>query len=266
MAFDYSESRHVPRNRPKRQSASIFVFLICGGLLTAFMLGMFAGWMLGRGKANKMTAAAQLSVVDSAQQKSNNQPGGVTAGRNVGIEGNSQTPVLTFYETLSKGNKSVLGTGLNPHKPENFAMPTAPPNSTAQAPPMVQVNRAATPQPLSPPATIVSGQKKSDSARAPTVVNTPVKETVKQAVDAENNTVASGKGKFTVQIASYRERKEAEAVRRKYAEKGITAYIAEHTDSDKAIWYRLRVGKRLELREANDLAAKSGKGALVIPE
>ena len=71
---------------------------------------------------------------------------------------------------------------------------------------------------------------------------------------------------FAVQIASYRDKQEAEAAQTKLSGKGVAAYLVESKLPDKGVWYRIRVGKHLSKAEADGLAAKSGKGALVLPE
>ena len=71
---------------------------------------------------------------------------------------------------------------------------------------------------------------------------------------------------YVVQIASYRDKKEAEGAQAKLAAKGVAAYLVESRVPDKGVWYRIRVGKHLSKQEAGDLAAKSGKGAMVLSE
>lgn len=72
--------------------------------------------------------------------------------------------------------------------------------------------------------------------------------------------------RFAVQVASYRDKGEAEAAQAKLAAKGIPAYLVESKLADKSVWYRLRVGRSLSKSEAGQLAAKAGKGAVLIPE
>jgi cell division protein FtsN len=241
MALDYSEKRNVPRNRPKKQPVNVFAILVGGGMLCAFLAGLASGWFLGRGSAKKLAASQQPPVAQVEQAQGKSPQGG---------ESGVQTPVLTFYETLAKGNKaSVLGTGLNPtHKPESAATPVPPPQ-----PPAVQQQ-----QPEPP--------KKAPEQPATTQA-TPPPPAAKKAAVPPAPVAKEGKGKFTVQIASYKDGKEAEAIRARYAEKGLPAYVVQHKDPEKGItWYRVRVGKRLEQKEANDLVSKAGKGAMVVPE
>jgi cell division septation protein DedD len=73
-------------------------------------------------------------------------------------------------------------------------------------------------------------------------------------------------GHYTVQLASYRDRKEAEAAQGKLSAKGVAAVVVESKLPDRGVWYRIRVGHGLGRKEAEELAAKSGKGAIVLPE
>lgn len=73
-------------------------------------------------------------------------------------------------------------------------------------------------------------------------------------------------GHYTVQLASYRDRKEAEAAQGKLSAKGVAAVVVESKLADKGVWYRVRVGHGLSREEAEQLAAKSGKGAIVLSE
>jgi len=77
---------------------------------------------------------------------------------------------------------------------------------------------------------------------------------------------AEGQGRFVVQIASYRDKAEADAAQAKLAERGVAAYVTESRTADKGVWYRLRVGKHLSKEDAEGLSAKAGKGAVVLPE
>jgi cell division protein FtsN len=72
--------------------------------------------------------------------------------------------------------------------------------------------------------------------------------------------------RFVVQIASYHNQEDAEKAKEKLFSKGIAAYITETKLKDNLVWYRLRVGRHLTKGEAEALAGKAGKGALVLPE
>lgn len=77
---------------------------------------------------------------------------------------------------------------------------------------------------------------------------------------------AAPPGKFLVQIASYREKKEAEKIQEKLSSKGLAAYVVESKSAERGVWYRVRVGKHLSRDEADDLAETAGNGAIVVSE
>jgi cell division septation protein DedD len=135
---------------------------------------------------------------------------------------------LTFYKTLPAGGKGAIGSGLNPEKPKpsTAAHPAAAPGAAAPA--------AASP---AAPAAAPAAEEKQQPAQ-----------------------------QFVVQIASYRSKQEAESAQSKLASKGIAAYLAESKLPDRGVWYRLRVGRHLSKAEAEELAGKAGKGAIVLTE
>ena len=145
---------------------------------------------------------------------------------------------LTFYKTLPAGGKGVIGSGLNLKKPEPFvSAPRAAHPAAPAAPPAAEPAEAPVPAAAPGPASAPAG-----------------------AAKAENPT------HFVVQVASYREKQEAAAAQAKLAGKGVAAYLVESRLTDKGVWYRLRVGRHLTKTEAGELAGKSGKGAIVLPE
>jgi cell division septation protein DedD len=67
-----------------------------------------------------------------------------------------------------------------------------------------------------------------------------------------------------VQLASYRDRQEADKAQTRLTGRGVAAYVTETKLPDQTVWYRVRVGRSLSRAEAEDLAGKSGKGAVVV--
>jgi cell division protein FtsN len=136
---------------------------------------------------------------------------------------------MTFYYTLPKGEKTPLGSGINsPRREERVAT-----KSTAPVAAAVPVKSA---QPLRP------------------------------AVIGESSKVHPAKSRYCVQVASYQDRKEAELAKARLAASGFSAYIVESTVPGKGVRFRVRIGRSLDLSTATGLAAKAGKGAMVVPE
>jgi cell division septation protein DedD len=145
---------------------------------------------------------------------------------------------LSFYKTLPAGGKGVIGTGLNLKKPE-------PPQSAPRHP------QASVPAPA--PAAEPAEEPAAASASAP--ASAPA------AAGKQESSV-----RYVVQVASYHDKQEALTAQTKLAGKGIAAYLVESKLADKGVWYRIRVGRHLTKAEAAELAGKSGKGAIVLPE
>jgi cell division septation protein DedD len=263
MVMDYRERKTVSKNRPRKQPLGVFAFLIVGAVLTAFGAGVLTGWLVFRAKLNQLVKIQQQKEVAGQQVQE-------SAQSSASMSGAPQTgePPLTFYETLPKGTRAVIGSGLNPHKTEPILsakpiVPLPPPRAASSQP--VPVPHAA-PATLAPSKTPVVA-KPSEPGEKGEPVNSAAPAKAPAAKSEEPvKKPDSGKGKFSVQVASYKERKEAEAVRDRMAARGMQAYIVESHLPDKGVWYRVRIGRGLEQTAANELAAKAGKGAMIIPE
>ena len=233
MAIDYREHKAVSKNRPRKQPAGIFFLSLFVAVITAYTLGMVTGWLVFRparqNSADIRTAPPYANVKGvEAPAKSQNQPA-------EGPGGAAQEPLLTFYERLPKGNRDLMGSGLNTTKPpEQF------------------------------PARVIPRQPPAPEAKeaAPVEKTKQSKEPARESLPKEDE----GKVKYIVQVASYHERKEAEAVRDRLKADGFPAYIIESNVPEKGIFYRIRIGRHLDQKAAHEMAEKAGSGAIVIPE
>ena len=128
---DYSERRQSRAAAlPKRPSVWPYVLLIQFLLLTAFLVGLGTGWYLYRqgGRyhkapqiikpAAKHPSAHSPNVPVSPQQpaESSPQPSQNPSQGQAATNKGSAAPPLTFYNTLQKGNKGLMGTGINQPK------------------------------------------------------------------------------------------------------------------------------------------------------
>ena len=249
MVTDYSTRRTVSKNRPKKQPVGLLVPIVAIAVIISFGGGLFTGWLLFRGQE-----ADPLEV--SAVQQQNPAPEAATPPV-TGVPAQHQS--LTFYETLSKGNSNALiGSGINPqmpgmtviHKPDVPVLPVPAAAPTAPNPPAPQT------APVNVPAAIP----------APSPANSPTK-VIERAVDAGKpaETKNSAKTTFAVQVGSYKNRADAEEMLARSKATGLSAYIVE-AKTDRGTWYRVRIGKKLDLQGANQLASKAGKGAIPVPE
>lgn len=261
MRIDYSDpkksvsSPQPGQNRPRKESSGVglFALFITAGI--SIGIGFGSGWMLSQRSAKEGFKAAmeQQSLENSPQQATarplpQKQPAPPAPGQQpqaagsapqptaTGGTGTAADPPLSFYKTLPSGQKStVLGSGINSRddKPAKQPLQAAmPANVTKPAPP-----------------------ENDDASQKQPPQAAPAKQTGRQ-----------DSGGFTVQVASYSLKSEAEAMRSKLAAKGYNVGIVESHLGDKGTWYRVRVGKRLDQDAAKELAGKIGKGAIAIPE
>jgi cell division protein FtsN len=261
MRIDYSEPKKScssssplgSQNRPRKESSGgvLAVVVITGTICLG--IGFGSGWMLSQRSAKKGFKAAmeQQSLENSPQPAkappSPQQPPSPSPAKPPQAAGSAPQPAaaggaqpvdppLSFYKTLPSGQKNnVMGSGINSRddkpakQPLQAAMPT---NITRPSPPQSDENTQKQPPQAAPG---------------------------KPAARLDS----SG---FTVQVASYSLKSEAETMRGKLAAKGYNVNIVESHLGDKGTWYRVRVGKRLEPDAAKELAGKIGKGAIAIPD
>jgi cell division septation protein DedD len=245
MVVDYSEHKSVSKNRPRKQPAAVFLFSLLVAVCIAFTLGVATGWLIFH--------PAHKSGADMPNASANVNQKAETTGPNklqtpAEPAGKVMEPSLTFYETLPKGNRELMGSGLNLTKSADL--------NPAKAAPKVK-----------PP---VPAAKPAGSHETPGQNKEAVKPPVKPSEPAPAKETAAregeGKAKFVVQVASYHQKKEAEEARDSLKENGISAYIVESNIPEKGTWYRVRVGRHLDQQTAREMADKAGKGAIIIPE
>lgn len=259
MRIDYSEPKkscsapQISQNRPRKESSSGMLIAVSITAMFSLGVGFASGWMLSQRSAKEgfKAAMAQQSFENSPQPKLliappqpvaaiSTQPpqvGGSTSPTTTDEAQATANLPLSFYKTLPGGQKNnVMGSGINTREDK----PGKPPL------------QAAMPANLSKPA--VAHNDDNDQKQ------------IVQSIPAKSPTRADSIAGLTVQVASYSLKSEAEVQRAKLAGKGYNASIVESHLGDKGIWYRVRVGKRLDPLAAKELAAKLGKGSITIPD
>ncbi len=241
MVMDYSGRRQVMKNRPRKQPVGIFAVILISAISMSFALGVLTGWFVFR-PARKADRAQQTPAAGAkgAPQGSAAQSQYPNPETNAPV---GADPPLTFYETLPKGGKAVIGSGLNPAKKEPVQLPKK-----------------------VPPAPDAPAQQSPVSAAAKAAQAGAQPEQAKSAPAGEAAKQSTAVGRFCVQVASTRERKEAETLKARLTEKGLPAFVVESTIKDRGTWFRVRVGKHLTQQAAGELAGKAGKGAMVVAE
>lgn len=247
MRIDYSEPKksyvtNTGTARPRKEPSRFFpTVLVITGVIT-FIAGFGTGWFLSQKSAKKsfQAAAEQTSLENSpkaevapappVQTAPQPQPNQSATQQPPAASGTPTEPRLSFYKTLPSGqNGNMLGSGINT-KDDKGKQPL-------QAAIPANIVKPPAPDAQKPPA---------DKPAAP-----------------EKSTSGSN---FTVQVASFPLRSEAETLKNRLAGKGYNAFVSESHQGDKGTWYRVRIGKKLEQEAAKELAGKLGKAAIVIPD
>lgn len=243
MRIDYSapkQSYVSGQNKPnaRKESNRVFTPIVVITALICFISGYGAGWFFSQRSAKKAFQAAieQNSLESSPKQAVSAQP------------------------------------TVQPLQPTQQQQPPAEANS-----PQGAQGAANAPQPaLSFYKTLPSGQKSNvigsgvntaeEKAKPQQPVNKTVSPAAKSAPAGKQAAKAQESSGFAVQVASFSLKSEAEAVRSKLVNKGYNVSIVESNLAEKGIWYRVRVGRKLDHDAAKELAGKLGKGAMVIPD
>jgi cell division protein FtsN len=261
MRIDYSPPKQSSvtgqsKPRPRKEPVGKLTSLIVVTGLIAFASGFGAGWFLSQKSAKKsFQAATEQNSIENAPKPvtvaplpvqpnpeavqmniAPQQPQPATTGQPAQNTQTTPDPQLSFYKTLPSDQKTnIMGSGVNAKgQKEKQPLQAAIPTNIVRKP------------------------------QSPANTTKPVSE--KPAAADKPATTTREKSGFTVQVASYSLKSEAEAIKNKLAGKGYGAYISESNQGDKGTWYRVRVGKRLEQDAAKELAGKLGKGAIAMPE
>ncbi|MEA5113723.1 MAG: SPOR domain-containing protein [Geobacteraceae bacterium] len=257
MRIDYSNRRQVSVNRPKKNPFRPFLLLTLAGAGILFGLGVATGWLLfGHGKKSLSPALQNGNTAASASaQTSKSETAAKPQAGNV-------TPHLTFYDSLPKGDKELIGTGLNPKRD---SVPSAP-SRAAQLPSSADIQQKPS-NPQKPASSQPAADNSTHTAPPPDKI-----------APADNKGAAAGKAvqasqkptgnaiTYTVQLASYHDKKEAEDFKAKWAKKGYSVRIVESSVNGKGTLYRVRIGNRMSQETANQLSAKIGSGAIAVPD
>jgi len=228
---DYRERTVVSKNRPRKSGGGLYAKLIILTSLISFTVGLGTGWFFFRLRpASSGVAQSQAGTAKTSASPAPQGQTPVPASTPAGNSTSKTDPALTFYETLPKGGKVPLGSGINPVKKDIAA--------------------------AVPPAAAVVHQQPAQQLPAESA----------KSVAPSASPSAARQGKYTVQVASCQTRKEAEDLRGRLVSKGLDAFISESTIAGKGVWFRVRIGRHLEHEAAREVSIKAGKGAMVIPE
>ncbi len=264
MPIDYHERRQVNKNRPKNRPMKLIILFTMGAVVGIYSLGIATGWFLYRAiKAN--SAGTPVPAAANARQ----QPGDTLPSPNViqnarSAKSTDNDPPLTFYYTLPKGEKASLGSGLNPAIGDRQGkVGAAQPDITKLKQTHlkdVQPQKTASAEQRVKP----SGQESDGSGSVDSAARKAVSDDDTHPQPGKISETA--KRGYTVQVASCTTRKESEEMKTSLDRRGLFAYVVESKIPGKGVRYRVRLGSRLDYETAGKVAAKVGKGAIVVPE
>jgi cell division protein FtsN len=253
MVKDFKKSKPVSKNRPRKQPLAGYAFAACILSLVFFLAGVSTGWFFFRYQPQKVAAKQPQNQAAGGKPESQR-----IQGPNLPPPTGEETP-LTFYKTLPAGANAVIGSGLNLKK-ELHTVPAKPNQPTIQAPPQAQQSAAVSP---------VIHPKEPAKQQAESPSPSPTSKPAAKVSDKESATAKStqqGLTAYTVQVASHRDKTEADALKSKLQARGLAAYVQESRLQDNSVRYRVRIGKSLTQEQAKDLAGAAGKGAIAVPE
>jgi len=248
MALDYNQKKQVSKNRPRKRPVKFLLLLILGSVFSIYGLGIVTGWLIFKylPQNTPSTSADSAKLVGADQVPTSPAP--VTSKG--GSAAQNKEPDLTFYYTLPKGDKGVIGSGMN-----RLPSESAPRQGTTATTPVQNV------RPAQQQKQVVVKKESAESAIQKEKAATPSK-TVEPTVMTHD----SGKAKYSVQFAAYHTKSDAQELKAALQKNGISARIEEYTVAGKGIWYRVRTGSKLDKETASKIAAKSGNNAILVAE
>lgn len=227
-----TQSSHDDSFREIQLSGKQLVFLFMAVIV--ILVGVFLmGLQVGRGVLMARGAPGAENTVGTTEAEPPPPPASASPG--------SSTSPATAKEKLSYAER--LGASEPPK--ETLKPEAAPPSPKSDAP-------APAPAAAPPPAKTAPPAKTTAATPTKNAAATPATKSEPAATSGE----PSGPG-FAIQVAAVREAGEADAMVKRLAAKGYSAYVFRPAKSDGI--YRVRVGKFKDRREADTVAARLQK-------
>jgi len=235
-------------------------FLFFGSALVAcmlFVLGVIVGKRLeSRGRAVSPEIEDPLALLDKVATTPRLAQGGVTFPQALfGTAGKSGA-------ADKHAKKSLASTGLAKGSNDESAKPSAheaqPAAASAKALPAASDNKSKADKPEAKAALAIAEPKSGALKSKPTEIKpAEAKTAAKEEKPIPVPTVAAGgdsksKGHFSLQLSSFQSKAEAEAFAQKFASEH--PYMVMSDIPGKGIWYRVRVGDYVSMKDA--MAAK----------
>ena len=239
-----SQSSHDDSFREIQLSGKQLVFLFMAVIV--ILVGVFLmGLQVGRGVLMARGAPGAETTVGATEAEPPPPPASASPG--------SSTSPATAKEKLSYAER--LGAPEPPKetlKPETASPPATPPTPKSDAPRPAPAAAATPPAKTAPSPTKTAPVPTKTATPAKNAATTPTTKVEPPATSAE----PGGPG-FAIQVAAVREAGEADAMVKRLAAKGYSAYVFRPAKADGI--FRVRVGKFKDRREADTVAARLQK-------
>jgi septal ring-binding cell division protein DamX len=246
MALDYNQKKQVNRNRPRKRPVKFFLFLILGSCISIYGLGIATGWLFLRYIPQK--SSTPLASSDKTEGANPSPTPQATPKDNTAAH--TKESDLTFYYTLPKGDKGVMGSGINRLHPQ-VAVKSA--NQVAAAAQRLKTLQQQTQIADKKENTALADQRKHEATTSGSEHLTSAKK-------------EAGSESYTIQVAAYHEKSDAQMLMKKLQKIGVSARIEEYEVTGKGRWYRVRAGSKLDKYTASKLASMIGHKAILVPE
>jgi cell division protein FtsN len=220
--------------RPVKRSGGAAGLFVLIGILAILAVTFAAGTYAGRIWA---TRAQLVAAVSPAEREPARRGGDIRVPRMT-----EPPPRLTFYQELT----APLTAPPPPPKP---AKSSPPPLVTSTAPP----SKAAVPERVSSTAPEITLPQTSVGRDGATTISTSP--STPRAGLASPATTATGTSRFTIQVAAYRQRPPADALRATLAAAGHDARVVEN-DAPNGVRFRVQIGDFASRDAARDAAAR----------
>lgn len=208
------------------------IFLFMAAAVVAVVV-FLSGVMVGRGVRVEKAAAALSDIAPDAAAPAAAATGGAAAPATSGAPGATAaappaTPPPPVHDELSYYDRLEKPAAAAPGKPPEPAPPA--PEQAAEAP------VAGSSQPAPEPAKTAQKPEPASASAPP-----------------------AGSAGYSVQVIAMRERSSSEAIAKRLAGKGYSAYVLDPTPGSRSTLYRVRVGPYKTRREAEDAKARLEK-------
>ena len=215
----------------------IFLFMaVTVVLVVTFLFGVLVGRGAREGADTAQIASGDVTPDSPADPAAHNPPPAAASGAT------TQAPAAPAAEELSYAERLLRDTPA-----EENLKPASTPEPPAPAPVVQEPITERVPPP--PPARDVPATPAAPAPRTVQPTSVPAPAAAAQATDP------AGPG-FAVQVAAYRDRRDADTLAKQLTAKGYPAFVMDPVKGTSTALFRVRVGKYKTLKDAEAIEAR----------